>query len=156
MLVLGDDVSEVEMTVQALRRDKLADQIHVVNRETEALDFILCRGLYKDRSVACPLKLVLLDLKFPEAHGFAIVRAIKEDERTKTIPVVLFTRSSDHREMTEAYRLGINACVRKPADFTDFCLAVLQIGVFWLKVNESPHHDACIDVRKALARSSES
>jgi two-component system response regulator len=138
VLLVDDSPADVELTIHALRRHKLANQIHVVEDGEEALNFVFCRGEYATRSFSAPPAVVLLDLKLPKIDGLGVLRAIRGDERTKAIPVVILTSSKEQRDVIDGYKLGVNAYVQKPVDFDDFRLAIEQIGLFWLVVNEPP------------------
>jgi two-component system, response regulator len=138
VLLVDDSPADVELTIHALRRHKLANHIHIAEDGEEALEFIFCRGAHATRSFSAPPAVVLLDLKLPKIDGLGVLRAIRSDERTKAIPVVILTSSKEQRDLIEGYELGVNAYVQKPVDFDDFRLAIEQIGLFWLVVNEPP------------------
>src|SRR5713101_6705254 len=138
ILLADDSPSDVELTVRELRRHKLANHIQVAEDGQEALDFIFCRGPFKDRSFAQPPRVILLDLKMPKVDGIEVLRAIRSDERTKAIPVVILTSSKEQRDVIDGYKLGVNAYVQKPVDFDDFRNAIARVGLFWLAVNEPP------------------
>jgi CheY-like chemotaxis protein len=138
ILLVEDSPEDVELTLRALRRAKIANVIHIAEDGTEALDFIFCRGPHKDRSFYHPPKLVLLDLNLPKIDGLEVLRAVRADERTKAIPVVIFTISKEQRHLIEGYSLGVNAFVQKPVDFEQFGEAIRHIGMFWMLVNQSP------------------
>jgi len=108
----------------------------------EALDFIFCRGAYRDRSITQRPNVVLLDLKLPKVDGLDVLRAIRADERTKAIPVVILTSSKEQRDLVEGYKLGSNAFIQKPVDYQQFQTAINQMGLFWLVVNEPPPPEA--------------
>jgi CheY-like chemotaxis protein len=138
ILLVDDSAEDVELTVLALRRYKLANEIQIAEDGAEALDFLFCRGAHKDRSFAHPPKLVLLDLKLPKVDGLEVLKAIRADERTKTIPVVILTSSKEHRDLIEGYDLGVSAYIQKPVDFNQFSDTVRQTGMFWLLINQPP------------------
>jgi two-component system, response regulator len=138
ILLVDDNPSDVELAIHALRRDNLANQIHVAEDGQEALDFLFCRGPHSDRSFARPPTVVLLDLKMPKVDGLGVLRAIRDDERTRAIPVVILTSSAEQRDLIEGYRLGVNAYIQKPVDFDQFRRVVQQIGMFWLVTNQPP------------------
>jgi len=104
----------------------------------EALDFLFCRGAFKDRALSPFPKLVLLDLKLPKVSGMEVLRAIRGDERTKAIPVVVLTSSKEERDLIDGYKLGVNAYAQKPVDFEQFSETVRQIGMFWMLINQAP------------------
>ena len=126
------------MTIRALRRYKLANQIQVAEDGAEALDFLFCRGAFKDRTPSQLPKLVMLDLKLPKVSGLEVLRAIRGDKRTKAIPVVVLTSSKQDRDLIDSYKLGVNAYAQKPVDFEQFSETVRQIGMFWMLVNQGP------------------
>lgn len=142
ILLVDDNASDVELTVRALRRHKLANHIHVAEDGQEALDFVFCRGAHADRSFATPPKVVFLDLKMPKVDGIDVLRAIRADERTKMIPVVILTSSKEQRDIVEGYKLGVNAYIQKPVDFEEFRRVIEQMGFFWLVVNQPPPREA--------------
>jgi CheY-like chemotaxis protein len=138
ILLVEDSVEDAELTVRALRRNKIANAIEVLEDGAEALDFLFCRGSYADRTFGHPPKLVLLDLKLPKVSGMEVLRAIRADERTKAIPVVVLTSSKEERDVLDGYKLGVNAYAQKPVDFEQFNETVRQIGMFWILVNQAP------------------
>ena len=138
ILLVEDSPEDAELTIRALRRNKIANEIQVVEDGAEALDFLFCRGAYKDRAFPHPPKLVLLDLKLPKVGGLDVLRAIRADERTKAIPVVVLTSSKEERDLIDGYKLGVNAYAQKPVDFEQFSETVRQIGMFWMLVNQAP------------------
>ena len=142
ILLVDDNASDVELTVRALRRHKLANSIHVAEDGQQALDFVFCRGAYSDRSFAMPPKVIFLDLKMPKVDGIDVLRAIRGDGRTRTIPVVILTSSKEQRDLVEGYKLGVNAYIQKPVDFEEFRRVIEQVGMFWLVVNQPPPREA--------------
>ena len=142
ILLVDDNASDVELTVRALRRHKLANNIHVAEDGQEALDFVFCRGAHADRSFAAPPKVVFLDLKMPKVDGIDVLRGIRGDARTKMIPVVILTSSKEQRDIVEGYKLGVNAYIQKPVDFEEFRRVIEQMGLFWLVVNQPPPREA--------------
>lgn len=138
ILLVDDNEPDVELTVRALRRHKLADRIHIAHDGEAALDFLFCRGAYADRSFGTPPKVVFLDLKMPKVDGIEVLRSIRGDPRTRAIPVAILTSSKEQRDIVEGYKLGVNAYVQKPVDFDAFRSVIEQIGLFWLVVNQPP------------------
>jgi CheY-like chemotaxis protein len=142
VLLVDDNASDVELTIRALRRQKLASAIHVAGDGQQALDFLFCRGPHADRSFGAPPKVIFLDLKMPKVDGIEVLREIRRDERTRVIPVVILTSSKEERDLLEGYRLGVNAYIQKPVDFEAFCRVIEQSGVFWLVLNQPPPREA--------------
>jgi len=138
ILLVEDSPEDAELTIRALRRNKIANEIHVAEDGAEALDFLFCRGAFKDRALSPFPKLVLLDLKLPKVSGMEVLRAIRGDERTKAIPVVVLTSSKEERDLIDGYKLGVNAYAQKPVDFEQFSETVRQIGMFWMLINQAP------------------
>lgn len=141
ILIVDDSPSDVELTIRALRKAKLANAIHVVDDGEQALDFLFCRGTYRGRSFASPPRVILLDLKMPKVDGIEVLRAVRADGRTRAIPVVVLTSSKEQKDVVESYNLGVNAYIQKPVEFDRFREVVEQIGMFWLVVNEPPPKD---------------
>lgn len=138
ILLVEDNPADVELTLHALRRNNLANKIMVVGDGEQALDFLLCREAYRDRSFDSPPRLVLLDLKLPKVDGLEVLRMIKADARTKPIPVVILTSSKEERDLVKGYKLGVNSYLQKPVDFDQFQEMVKQLGLYWLLVNQPP------------------
>lgn len=125
------------MTLAALSEHHLTNEIIVVNDGEQALDYLYARGNFANRHAGNPV-LVLLDLKMPKVDGLEVLRMIKEDERLRTIPVVMLTSSREEQDVVRSYKLGSNAYVVKPVDFHSFVEAVKQLGAFWTVHNEPP------------------
>jgi two-component system, response regulator len=138
ILLVEDSPEDAELTIRALRRYKIANEIQVAEDGAEALDFLFCRGAFKDRPPSQVPRLVLLDLKLPKVSGMEVLRAIRGDERTRAVPVVVLTSSKEERDLIEGYKLGVNAYAQKPVDFEQFSETVRQIGMFWMLVNQLP------------------
>jgi CheY-like chemotaxis protein len=137
ILLVEDSANDAELTMAALAKHNLANAVTWVHDGAEALDYLNCRGKYVGR-VCDDLVLILLDLKLPKVDGLEVLRTIKSDERLQLIPVVVLTSSREERDMVESYKLGVNAYVVKPVDFTEFMNAVMMLGMFWALVNEPP------------------
>jgi CheY-like chemotaxis protein len=142
VLLIDDSPSDVELTIHVLRRNNLANSIHVAEDGQEALDFIFCRGEHQARSITDRPRVILLDLKLPKVNGLEVLKAIRANEQTKAIPVVILTSSKEQRDLIEGYEFGTNAFIQKPVDFEQFQNAIKEIGLFWLVVNEPPPADA--------------
>ena len=142
ILLVEDNPADVELTLHALRRNNLANRIHVARDGEEALDFLFCRGPHSTRSFDNPPRMVLLDLKLPKVDGLEVLRQLKGDGRTKAIPVVILTSSKEDRDMVSGYQLGVNSYIQKPVDFTAFRETIKQLGLYWMVVNQPPPADA--------------
>ncbi len=142
ILLVEDNEADVELTLHALRHNNLANKIQVVRDGEEALDFIFCRGPHSDRSFERAPKLILLDLKLPKVDGLEVLRQVKNDARTKAIPVVILTSSKEEKDMVNGYHLGVNSYIQKPVDFDQFREMVQQLGLYWWLVNEPPPPNA--------------
>lgn len=138
ILLVEDNPNDVELALHALGKHKLANHIQVVRDGAEALDFIFAEGAYSDRRVENGPKVILLDLKLPKIDGLEVLRRVKADPRTKHIPVVVLTSSSEERDVVESYELGVNSYITKPVDFDQFTEAVRHLGYYWLLLNHPP------------------
>jgi len=136
ILIVEDDPRDAELTLRALKKNNLANNVYVAEDGEEALDFFFCRGKFESRNFQNPPKVVLLDLKLPKISGLEILRAVKADQRTKYIPIVVVTSSREEPDMKEAYALGVNSYVVKPVDFDKFVNAMSSLGLYWLLVNQ--------------------
>ena len=137
ILLAEDNESDAEMTIRALRRKNLANNLVWVKDGAEALDFIFRRGAYASRPDGSP-KLVLLDLKMPKVDGIEVLRQIKSNEETKMMPVVMLTSSAEERDIVASYAFGVNSYVVKPVDFSNFVVEVAKAGCYWVLVNRVP------------------
>ncbi|MFZ2098029.1 MAG: response regulator [Anaerolineales bacterium] len=138
ILLVEDDPNDVELTLRAFKKNKLTNRIHVVRDGAEALEFLFGSGNSAERNLNNPPKVILLDLKLPKVDGMEVLRRIKSDERTRSIPVVVLTSSGEQRDIVESYRLGVNSYITKPVDFKKFTETVRQLGLYWLLLNQPP------------------
>jgi len=141
ILLVEDNPNDVELTLFALGEHNIANHIEVVRDGAEALDFIFATGAYAGRSVDNTPKVILLDLKLPKVDGLEVLRKVKSDARTRTIPVVVLTSSREERDIVESYRLGVNSYIVKPVDFDQFSKSVRELGMYWLLLNQAPGTD---------------
>lgn len=139
LLLVEDSPQDLELTQRALKKAKLTNQIHVARDGEEALDFIFCTGPFASRRVEDVPKLILLDLKLPKVDGLEVLRRLKDDPRTSSIPVVVLTSSKEQCDVVESYRLGVNSYIVKPVDFEGFSTAVKDLGFYWLLLNQPPN-----------------
>ena len=137
ILLVEDDPNDVELTLKGLDEYNLANEVVVARDGEEALDYLLHRGKFADRSNGNPV-VVLLDLKLPKVDGLEVLRRMKSDESLKIVPVVILTSSREEKDMVEGYRLGTNAYVVKPVEFKHFVDAIKHLGAFWAILNEPP------------------
>jgi CheY-like chemotaxis protein len=136
ILLVEDSPMDEELTLRALKRSNIVNPVVVAHDGEEALDILFARGAWAERRPALP-QVVLLDLKLPKVTGLEVLRALRADERTRTLPVVVLTSSTEEQDLLRSYDLGANSYVRKPVDFTDFAEAVRQLGLYWLILNQS-------------------
>lgn len=138
ILLVEDNPTDAELCIRALKKSNLANKLVWVKDGEEALDFLFATGSYAGRNMTVPPKLVLLDLRLPKVGGIEVLRRIKEDERTRAMPVVVLTSSTEDRDGEECYQLGVNSFISKPVEFDEFAKTVSQLGLYWLLVNRSP------------------
>jgi two-component system, response regulator len=138
VLLVEDNPDDAGLVLRELRKKNLGNNIIHLTDGVEALDFIFGRQKYAQRKVEDKPKVILLDLKMPKVSGLEVLRAIRADERTKFIPVVIMTSSNEEKDVIESYSLGVNAYVVKPVGFDNFSKAVAELGLFWILVNQQP------------------
>ena len=138
ILLVEDNDDDVELTLRALRRNRVANRVDVVRDGAEALEYLFATGSHKGRDVRDAPNLVLLDLKLPKVGGLEVLERLRADPRTRRLPIVVLTSSNVESDLARSYDLGANSYIRKPVDFTQFMEAVNQLGLYWLVLNESP------------------
>jgi two-component system response regulator len=136
ILLVEDNPHDAEMTIRALKKVNLANRLTHVKDGAEALDFIFSKGTFADRPKGNKPKVILLDIKMPKVDGIEVLRQIKSNEDTKTIPVVIMTSSKEEQDIIISYNLGVNSYVVKPVDFEGFAKAVSELGFYWLITNQ--------------------
>jgi len=138
ILLVEDSPYDAELTIRELRRHHLANKLVHVKDGAEALEFIFGTGAYAGRDTRQHPRVILLDLKLPKVDGLEVLRALKSDPRTQTIPVVIMTSSQEQRDVVDSYHLGVNSYVVKPVDFDQFSKAVAELGCYWVLLNHPP------------------
>jgi two-component system response regulator len=138
ILLVEDNPDDEELTLRALRQAKVANDIAVARDGAEALEFVFAEGRHAGRDAARLPAVILLDLKLPKLSGLDVLQRLRADERTRLIPVVVLTSSSEDEDMLKSYRSGANSYVRKPVEFSAFVGAVSQLGVYWMLINQPP------------------
>jgi two-component system, response regulator len=137
ILLVEDNPDDEALTLRALKKHNIRNEVVVVHDGAEALDWLFARGAYAGRDASQLPQVVLLDLKLPKVTGLEVLRAVRDDPRTKRLPVVLLTSSKEEQDVIAGYDLGANSYVRKPVDFGDFAEAIRQLGLYWLVLNET-------------------
>jgi two-component system response regulator len=138
ILLVEDNPDDVALTLRAFKRSHLMNPIAVARDGVEALDFLFARGPHADRAAKPLPTLVILDLKLPRLDGLSVLKAIRADERTRFLPVVILTSSKEEQDLMSGYALGANSYVRKPVDFAEFIEAAKVLGIYWLMINQLP------------------
>ena len=138
ILIVEDNPYDAELTLRALRKHNLVNEVYVAEDGQEALDFLFCEGKFASRNISSPLKVIFLDLKLPKISGLEVLKRIKSNPKTKKLPVVIVSSSKEDPDIKAAYELGTNGYVVKPVDFNDFIKVIQNTGLFWLLVNEVP------------------
>ena len=137
ILLVEDSPNDVELTLTALEKNRIANGVDVVTDGAAALEYLFRRGGHADRAEPDPV-VVLLDLKLPKVDGLEVLQAIRADERLRALPVVMLTSSREERDIVRSYGLGVNAYVVKPVDFHEFTSAIRDLGLFWAVINQPP------------------
>jgi two-component system, response regulator len=138
IMLVEDNVDDEVLTVRALKKNKIVNEIVVARDGLEALEYLFCEGAHEGRDTKDMPQVVLLDLKLPKLDGLEVLRRLRGDPRTKLIPVVILTSSNEEQDRMSGYGLGANSYVRKPVDFDQFVIAATQLGLYWLVLNEPP------------------
>ncbi|QFY42252.1 response regulator [Candidatus Methylospira mobilis] len=138
ILLVEDNPTDAELAIRALKKNNFANKLVWVKDGAEALDFLFATGAYSGRQVTNGPKVILLDLRLPKVDGMEVLRRIKDDERTRIIPVVVLTSSTEDRDVAESYQLGVNSYISKPLEFDQFAKTVSELGLYWLLVNRPP------------------
>jgi two-component system response regulator len=138
ILLVEDNPDDVALTLRALKKSKIMNEVVVAQDGVEALEYLFGTGKYAGRDTRVLPQVVLLDLKMPRMDGLEVLQSVRSDERTKLQPVVVLTTSSEDRDRVESYKLGANSYIRKPVDFHQFADAVQKLGLYWLVLNEAP------------------
>lgn len=138
ILLVEDNPDDVKLTLRAFKRNNMLNPIIVARDGVEALDFLLARGAYAERASKSLPTLIILDLKLPRLDGLGVLKAIRADEQTRLIPVVVMTSSKEEQDLIQSYSLGANSYVRKPVNFAEFLEAVRVLGIYWMMTNQPP------------------
>lgn len=138
ILLVEDNEDDVQLTLRAFKRNNMQNPVAVARDGVEALEFLFAKGAYADRAGKPLPALIILDLKLPRLDGQGVLKAVRADERTRLVPVVVMTSSKEEEDLSRSYALGANGYVRKPVDFSEFVEATKILGLFWLTMNEPP------------------
>ena len=138
ILLVEENPRDVELIFRALRKYDLTQDVHVVKNGKDALDYLFATGVYEGRDIQDNPKVVFLNLRLPEIDGLEVLRSIKTDERTRSIPVVILASSPDEKDFCKCYQLGANSCIVKPAVFEEFTETIAESGLYWLRLNQRP------------------
>ncbi|MFC0132598.1 two-component system response regulator [Massilia eurypsychrophila] len=137
ILLVEDNPHDLELTLIALSKSQLANEVVIARDGAEALDYLMCRGEFSNRQAGNPA-VVLLDLKLPKVDGLEVLKEIRNTAGSRSIPVVMLTSSKEEQDLLRSYELGVNAYVVKPVDFNEFVRAIADLGIFWAVLNEPP------------------
>ncbi len=138
ILLVEDNPDDEMLTLRALKRNRIANEITVARDGAEALEYLFATGKYTDRRIVAMPQIILLDLKLPKVDGLEVLRRIRTDNRTRIVPVIVLTSSDEDRDLLDSYTLGANSYIRKPVDFGQFVETIRQLGLYWLVLNEPP------------------
>lgn len=137
IVLIEDNIHDAEFTIRALKKVNLANLLIHLKDGAEALDYLFARGQYANQEIRRP-KMILLDIKMPKVDGIEVLRQLKSNENTRTIPVVIMTSSKEDQDVISSYNLGVNSYVVKPVEFESFAKVVAQLGLYWVLTNQSP------------------
>jgi two-component system response regulator len=146
VLLVEDNDDDIQLTRRAFNKHHIANELHVMTDGQQAVDFLFAAGQYAQRDPEDLPHVVLLDLKLPKLDGLEVLRRIRENPRTRYLPVVVLTSSNEERDLVESYRLGANSYVRKPVDFEQFAVAAQQLGLYWMVLNIAAQNRTNADV----------
>lgn len=138
ILLVEDNPDDVELTLRAFRKNNILNRVVIAKDGVEALDFLFGTGVHAGRDMKDLPVVTLLDLKLPKIDGMEVLKKIRQDERTRLLPVVILTSSSEEKDVINGYSLGANSYIRKPVEFSQFVEAIKQLGLYWLILNEPP------------------
>jgi two-component system response regulator len=136
LLLIEDSPNDAELILRALKKNNLGNSIAHLKDGEEALEYIFAKGRYANRKIEDRPKMILLDLKMPKVNGLEVLKAIKSDERTSAIPIIIMTSSKEDSDIAESYKLGVNSYVVKPVNFENFSKAAAEVGYYWLLINQ--------------------
>jgi len=138
ILLVEDNPDDELLAIRALKKNNISNEVVVARDGVEALDYLFGTGAHTGRDMSEMPQIILLDLKLPKIDGLEVLRRLRNDQRTKLLPVVVLTSSKEEQDLTESYSLGANSYIRKPVNFAQFTEAIRQLGLYWLVLNESP------------------
>ena len=139
ILLIEDNLSDAELTIRALQKHKIANNIIHLKDGSEALDFLFAKGDFINREAKKVPRVILLDIKMPRVDGIEVLRQVRANDETRLIPVVIMTSSIEEQDIVKSYELGVNSFVVKPVNFNDFAKAVSELGLYWILTNQPPH-----------------